>query len=70
MNDILVWSSGETPGVRVLLRNRGERASVVIEAAGRQFALAPSWAAQAASGIDAALARIDRSGRISGGALR
>jgi hypothetical protein len=71
MNDLIAWASGEVPGIRVLIRHRGEQQpSVVIEAAGRQFTLSPSWAAQAASGIDAALARIDRNGRVRGGETR
>jgi hypothetical protein len=66
MNDVVAWSSGEAGGPRVIIRDRGERVSVVLEdGRGRYLSVSPSVAAQLASGIDVALERIDRNGRIA-----
>jgi hypothetical protein len=66
VSDTLVWSSGEDGGPRVLLRDRGHHVSIVIEdGRGRYLSVSPAYAAQIASGLDAAIDRIDRHGRIA-----
>lgn len=62
-DDIVVYDGGEL-GPTVLVRMREGRGSIVIEAGTRHLALSPSWAAQVASGIDAALKHVGRDGRI------
>lgn len=63
MSDITVYSNGED-GPRVLIRDGAARASIVIVAGRQSLALSPSWAAQAASGIDEALKKITRTGQV------
>jgi hypothetical protein len=64
VSDIVVYDAAEL-GPRVLIRQRETHVSIVIEdGRGRYLSVSPAYAAQLASGIDAALARIDRSGQI------
>ncbi len=62
-DDIIVYDGGQL-GPVVLIRVREGRASIVIEAGTRHLSLSPAWAVQAASGIDSAVARLGRDGRI------
>ena len=64
MSDLVVYSAADGP--RVLLRDRGDYVSIVLEdGRGRYLSVNPTYAAQIASGIDEALERIDRDGRIA-----
>lgn len=64
MSDVVVWSAGEG-GPCVLIRDRGEYVSIVLEdGRGRYLSISPSYAAQLASGIDCALERVGRDGRV------
>jgi len=62
--EVIVYD-GASDGPRVLIRERGSYASIVIEdGKGRYLSISPAYAAQVASGLDAAIARIGRDGRV------
>jgi hypothetical protein len=63
MTDLVVWRIERGPQVRIRAGSDG-RARIVIDDGGRQVSLRPDHAAQIASGIDLALTKIDRSGRL------
>ncbi len=67
MTDVIVWECERGPKVR-LRTDSGGQARIVIDDGSRQIALWPGHAAQIASGIDVALSKVDRQGRLLQGA--
>jgi hypothetical protein len=64
MSDQIVFScEPRGPKVRLRVGNDG-KARIVIDDGSRQIAVWPSYAAQIASGIDEALSKVDRDGRL------
>jgi hypothetical protein len=68
MTETTVWQVEGQP-VRVVLVEREGRGYInIIDSRGRRVSLWPSHAAQVATGVDLALERVDREGRVRRGA--